>query len=48
MLRHWIMQPLQDIKKINERLDIVQALNSRFSFNVELRNSFLSKIDDVQ
>ena len=48
MLRNWIMQPLQDIKKINERLDIVQALNSRFSFNVELRNSFLSKIDDVQ
>ena len=48
ILRNWIMQPLQDIKKINERLDIVQALNSRFSFNVELRNSFLSKIDDVQ
>ena len=48
MLRIWLMQPLQDIEKINERLDIVQALNSRFSFNVELRNSFLSKIDDVQ
>ena len=48
MLRNWIMQPLQDIQKINERLDIVQALHSRFTFNVELRNSFLSKIDDVQ
>ena len=48
MLRNWLMQPLQDIKKINERLDIVQGLNSRFSFNVELRNSFLSKIDDIQ
>ena len=48
MLRNWLMQPLQDIKKINERLDVVQGLNSRFSFNVELRNSFLSKIDDVQ
>ena len=35
------------IKKF-ERLDIVQALHSRFTFNVELRNSFLSKIDDVQ
>ena len=48
MLRNWLMQPLQDIKKINERLDIVQGLNSRFSFNVELRNTFLSKIDDIQ
>ena len=48
MLRNWIMQPLQDIQQINERLDIVQALNSRFSFNIELRNSFLSKIDDIQ
>ena len=48
MLRNWIMQPLQDIQKINERLDIVQGLNSRFSFNIELRNTFLSKIDDVQ
>ena len=48
MLRNWLMQPLQDIQKINERLDIVQGLNSKFSFNVELRNTFLSKIDDVQ
>jgi len=48
LLRNWIMQPLQDIKEINERLDIVQALNSRFSFNVELRNAYLSKIDDIQ
>ena len=48
MLRNWIMQPLQDIKKINERLDIVQGLHSRFSFNIELRNSFLTKIDDIQ
>ena len=48
MLSNWIMQPLQDIQKINERLDIVQALSSRFSFNTELRNNFLSKIDDIQ
>ena len=48
MLRNWLLQPLQDINKINERLDIVQGLNSRFNFNVELRNSFLSKIDDIQ
>ena len=48
LLRNWIMQPLQDIQKINERLDIVQGLQSRFSFNIELRNSFLSKIDDIQ
>ena len=48
MLKNWILQPLQDIKKINERLDIVEGLNSRFNFNVELRNSFLSKIDDIQ
>jgi DNA mismatch repair protein MSH2 len=48
MLRNWLLQPLQDINKINERLDIVEGLNSRFNFNVELRNSFLSKIDDIQ
>jgi DNA mismatch repair ATPase MutS len=48
MLKNWLLQPLQDIQKINERLDIVQGLNSRFNFNVELRNSFLSKIDDIQ
>ena len=48
LLRNWLMQPLQSIKKINERLDIVQALSSRFSFNVELRNNYLSKIDDIQ
>ena len=47
-LKNWLLQPLQDIKKINERLDIVEGLNSRFNFNVELRNSFLSKIDDIQ
>ena len=48
MLRTWLMQPLQNKKEINERLDIVQALCSRFTFNIELRNSFLSKIDDIQ
>ena len=48
MLRNWLLQPLQDINKINERLDIVQSLNSRFNFNIELRNTFLSKIDDIQ
>ena len=48
LLKNWLLQPLQDIQKINERLDIVEGLNSRFNFNVELRNNFLSKIDDIQ
>ena len=48
LLKNWLLQPLQDIQKINERLDVVQGLNSRFNFNIELRNSFLSKIDDIQ
>lgn len=48
VLHNWLMQPLQDIKKINERLDLVQALKSKKEFNNELRNEYLIKIDDIE
>ena len=47
-LRTWLMQPLQDKEKIEKRLNIVEALTSQVSFNVEMRNGYLSKIDDIQ
>ena len=48
VLHNWIMQPLQDIKKINQRLDLVQALKNKPEFNNELRNNYLIKIDDIE
>ena len=47
-LRTWLMQPLQDKQKIEARLSIVEALVSQVNFNVEMRNTYLSKIDDIQ
>ena len=47
-LRTWLMQPLQSIADINNRLNTVEALLSTTSFNIEMRNSYLSKIDDIQ
>ena len=47
-LRTWLMQPLQDKQKIDARLSIVEAFVSQVNFNVEMRNTYLSKIDDIQ
>lgn len=48
ILRSWILQPLQDINIINQRLNLVEGLISRPSFNINLRKTYLSKIDDIQ
>ena len=47
-LRTWLIQPLQEKKLIEERLNLVEALVSRSAFNMNLRNDYLSKIDDIQ
>ena len=48
LLRQWLLKPLQDINKINERLDLIQGLNTRPDFNTDLRDIYLSQLDDVQ
>ena len=48
ILKTWILQPLQDINKINERLNIVELFIKNVSFNQEMRSNYLSKIDDIQ
>ena len=47
-LRIWLMQPLQNKNLIEERLNLVESLISRIAFNTNLRNDYLSKIDDIQ
>lgn len=46
LLEKWILQPLQDPKKINERLDCVEELYSAPMLNSDIIAS-LSKINDI-
>lgn len=46
LLEKWILQPLQDPKKINERLDCVEELYSSQMLNNDIMTA-LSKINDI-
>jgi DNA mismatch repair protein MSH2 len=48
MLRSWLIQPLQNVDDINTRLNIVELLLSSVYFKQEIRDTYLSKIDDIQ
>ena len=48
LLRQWLLKPLQDIEKINKRLDLIQGFNTQQDFNTDLRDTYLSQLDDVQ
>ena len=47
-LRAWLLQPLQSIQDIQARSDIVELFLGSVYFKHEIRNTYLSKIDDVQ
>ena len=48
LLRQWLLKPLQDEQKINERLDLIQGMNTKPDFNTDLRDTYLSQLDDIQ
>lgn len=48
MLRSWMLQPLQEKEEIDTRLNMVELLLSSNYFKREIRDSYLSKIDDIQ
>ncbi len=47
LLKKWIVRPLMDIKKINERLDAVEELVENHLLRLQLRE-YLSKINDIE
>ncbi|KAK6109982.1 MutS domain V family protein [Brugia pahangi] len=47
LLRDWIRRPLHDIRKINERLDVVEAFVSNFSCRTILHDDILRRIPDI-
>jgi DNA mismatch repair protein MSH2 len=47
-LRSWLLQPLQSPEEIEIRLQIVELLLSSVYFKGEIRDSYLSKMDDIQ
>lgn len=46
-LRRWMKQPLQDLKEINRRLEIVKIFFEETSLREEIINDFLRKIPDL-
>lgn len=44
-LKHWLMNPLKDIKKINQRYDCIEKLNNEFLLREELRNNLYEVYD---
>lgn len=46
-LRKWIENPLNDLVKINERLDIIEELNSSFDMRADLKE-LLGQVYDVE
>uniref|UniRef100_A0A0R3RVS7 DNA_MISMATCH_REPAIR_2 domain-containing protein n=1 Tax=Elaeophora elaphi TaxID=1147741 RepID=A0A0R3RVS7_9BILA len=47
LLREWIRRPLHDIRKINERLDVVEAFVNDSSCRVILHDDILRRIPDI-
>lgn len=47
LLRDWIRRPLHDIRKINERLDVVEAFVNNFSCRTILHDDILRRIPDI-
>ncbi|CAG9534680.1 unnamed protein product [Cercopithifilaria johnstoni] len=47
LLREWIRRPLHDIRKINERLDVVEAFVNDSSCRAMLHNDILRRIPDI-
>lgn len=48
LLTQWIRQPLRDLNKINERLDIVEALVINTDLRQQLYDQHLRTIPDLQ
>ena len=46
-LRHWLYQPLRDIRRINHRLDAVEALVQNPSLRVDIQSS-MRRVCDVE
>jgi DNA mismatch repair protein MSH2 len=46
-LRRWLKQPLQDLKEIEKRLDVVECLFKDKQLINYVRNDFLRKIPDL-
>uniref|UniRef100_A0A915PWH6 DNA mismatch repair proteins mutS family domain-containing protein n=1 Tax=Setaria digitata TaxID=48799 RepID=A0A915PWH6_9BILA len=47
LLRDWVRRPLHDIRKINERLDVVEAFVNDSSCRVVLHDDILRRIPDI-
>ena len=47
MLKDWILRPLRDIYKINERYNKIEMLNNEFILKDELRNN-LAEVYDIE
>uniref|UniRef100_A0AAF5PGB0 DNA mismatch repair proteins mutS family domain-containing protein n=1 Tax=Wuchereria bancrofti TaxID=6293 RepID=A0AAF5PGB0_WUCBA len=47
LLRDWVRRPLHDIRKINERLDVVEAFVNNFSCRTILHDDILRRIPDI-
>lgn len=48
LLTQWIRQPLRDLNKINERLDIVETLVMNTDVRQQLYDQHLRTIPDIQ
>lgn len=48
LLTQWIRQPLRDLNKINERLDIVETLVTDTDIRQQLHDQHLRTIPDLQ
>ena len=47
LLKSWLLKPLKDIKKINDRYDKIEVLNNEFILKEELRNN-LAAVYDIE
>ena len=46
-LRRWLKQPLQNLKEIEKRMDVVEGLIKDKALFNHVRNDFLKKIPDL-
>lgn len=46
-LKDWLLQPLKDLKQINERYDRIEKINTEFILKEELRN-YLEEVYDLE
>ena len=47
LLKDWLLKPLKDIKRINQRYDQIEVLNNEFILKEELRNN-LAEVYDIE